>query len=60
MLAADAPALAALPIGLAHGARLPRDVSAGAPVRWQDVAFDAESDALRVRKHMEADFPTGS
>ena len=60
MPAADALALAALPIGLAHGVRLLRDVPAGALVCWQDVAFDAESEAVRVRRQMEANFPTGS
>jgi predicted homoserine dehydrogenase-like protein len=43
-----------LPLGLAHGWKLLRPVAAGQPVRWGDVAYDAASTAVRVRREMEA------
>jgi predicted homoserine dehydrogenase-like protein len=43
----------ALPIGLAHGVRLLRPISAGAIVGWDDVAIDATQEAVRVRREME-------
>ena len=45
-----------LPLGLAHGWKLLRPIAAGQPVRWSDVAFDANSTAVRVRREMEAAF----
>jgi predicted homoserine dehydrogenase-like protein len=42
----------ALPIGLAHGVRLTRDVAAGAMVRMSDVALDQNSTALKLRHEM--------
>jgi predicted homoserine dehydrogenase-like protein len=45
----------ALPIGLAHKARLVRDVPAGAIVRWSDVEA-ADSEAARTRSEMERRF----
>ncbi|MGH8742334.1 MAG: flagellar biosynthesis protein FlgA, partial [Burkholderiales bacterium] len=42
-----------LPLGLAHGWKLLRAVPAGQPVKWSDVAFDASSTAVRVRREME-------
>jgi len=45
----------ALPIGLAHGVRLLRDVPAGAVVRWTDVE-ERDSEAVRVRRAMERRF----
>ena len=45
----------ALPIGLAHKARLVRDVSAGAIVRWSDVEA-ADSEAVGARSEMERRF----
>ncbi len=53
MPAADSLAQGCLPLGLAHGWKLLRPVSAGQPVRWSDVAFDASSTAVRVRREME-------
>jgi predicted homoserine dehydrogenase-like protein len=47
-------AQACLPLGLAHGWRVLRPIAAGQPVRWSDVAFDANSTAVRVRREMEA------
>jgi predicted homoserine dehydrogenase-like protein len=46
-------ALGALPIGLAHGVPLVRDVPAGATLRWGDVA-DLHGGAARARREMEA------
>jgi len=47
-------AQACLPLGLAHGWKVLRPIAAGQPVRWSDVAFDANSTAVRVRREMEA------
>lgn len=51
--AADALRQGLLPIGLAHGMVLQRDVPAGEPVRWSDVSFDAAREDVRVRQEME-------
>ncbi|HYM01697.1 MAG TPA: SAF domain-containing protein [Stellaceae bacterium] len=56
MPAADSLALGALPIGLAHGVSLTHSIKAGEPVRWSDVAADASSEAVRVRREMESVF----
>ena len=47
-------AMGALPIGIAEGARLKSSVSRGDVVRWKDVVFDEESEALSLRRAMEA------
>jgi predicted homoserine dehydrogenase-like protein len=44
-----------LPLGLAHGWKLLRPVPAGEPVRWSDVAVDANATAVRLRREMESD-----
>jgi predicted homoserine dehydrogenase-like protein len=44
---------AALPIGLAHGVRLVRDIKAGATVCAQDVILDDRALAVRVRRDLE-------
>jgi predicted homoserine dehydrogenase-like protein len=46
--------LGALPIGLAHGFALKRAVQAGGTVGWADVAFDPDSEAVKLRREMEA------
>ncbi|MDP4026251.1 SAF domain-containing protein [Methylobacterium sp. NEAU 140] len=56
MPATDALRQDALPIGLAHNMVLKNDVPAGRAVRWSDVAYDADSEAIRVRREMEALF----
>jgi predicted homoserine dehydrogenase-like protein len=56
MPAADSLALGALPLGLAHEVRLLNPVKAGQAVRWTDVAVDAGSEAVRVRREMETMF----
>jgi predicted homoserine dehydrogenase-like protein len=56
MPAADSLRLGGLPIGLAHHVRLRNPVKAGTPVRWADVGIDETSEAVRVRREMEAVF----
>ncbi|MFG1464999.1 Gfo/Idh/MocA family oxidoreductase [Xanthobacter sp. DSM 24535] len=46
-----------LPIGLAHHVKLKNDVPRGRAVRWADVEI-ADSDTVRFRRQMEADFAT--
>ena len=43
----------ALPIGLAHGCRLTRDIAAGKTVCLTDVALDQETTVMRLRREME-------
>ena len=45
-----------LPLGLAHNVKLERDIAEGQPLRWSDVAFDANDPAVKVRREMEAMF----
>ena len=45
-----------LPLGLAHGVKLKREIAAGTTVRWDDVAFDADDEAVRFRREMEVVF----
>ena len=45
-----------LPLGLAHKVRLQRDIADGQPVGWNDVEFDARSEAVQFRREMEAAF----
>jgi predicted homoserine dehydrogenase-like protein len=54
MSAADSLAQGALPLGLAHGWKLLKPVAAGQPLRWSDVAYDAASPAVRLRREMES------
>jgi predicted homoserine dehydrogenase-like protein len=56
MPAADSLRLAGLPLGLAHGVTLKRAIGVHEPVRWDDVAFDADNDAVRFRREMERVF----
>ena len=56
MPAADSLAKDCLPLGLAHGWKVLRPIAAGQPVRWNDVAVDANATAVRVRREMEASF----
>jgi predicted homoserine dehydrogenase-like protein len=53
MPADDTLARECLPLGLAHGCKLTRPVAAGEPLRWGDVAVDASSPAVRLRREME-------
>jgi len=56
MPAAHSLAADGLPIGLAHDLVLKQPVRTGQAVRWQDVTFDANDQALRVRREMEEMF----
>jgi len=56
MPAADSVSMGGLPIGLAHGVTLKRDVPAGLCVRWADVTGGTDGEAYRVRREMEAMF----
>ena len=47
-----------LPLGLAHNVKLKRPIEVGERVRWDDVEYDAEADAVKVRRQMEAMFAT--
>ena len=47
-----------LPLGLAHGVKLMRDVARGQALTWNDVAFDANDTAVKIRREMEAMFGT--
>jgi predicted homoserine dehydrogenase-like protein len=42
-----------LPLGLAHGWKMLKPLKAGQPLRWSDVAFDASSTAVKLRREME-------
>ncbi len=46
----------ALPIGLAHGVDLLRDVDQDAVLSWDDVAVSDDGEAYRVRRAMEKQF----
>ena len=54
MPAADSLARGCLPLGLAHGCKLLQPVAAGQPVTWSDVAIEAGTVAVRLRREMEA------
>jgi len=56
MPARDSLAIGGLPLGLAHGVALRQPVKAGAPVRWSDVAVNADDPAVRLRREMETAF----
>ena len=45
-----------LPLGLAHGVRLMRDVGEGECLKWSDVAYDENDLSVKVRREMEAAF----
>ncbi|HKP33649.1 MAG TPA: SAF domain-containing protein [Sphingomicrobium sp.] len=45
-----------LPLGLAHGWKMLKPVKAGQPLRWSDVAYDASSPAVKLRREMEQTF----
>jgi predicted homoserine dehydrogenase-like protein len=56
MPAADSARQRALPIGLAHKVKLRRDIPEGHVLSWDDVEFDASSQAVQVRREMETAF----
>jgi len=60
MPAAASLAQGCLPLGLAHGWKLLRPIAAGQPLKWSDVAFDANLPAVRLRREMEASVSSGT
>jgi predicted homoserine dehydrogenase-like protein len=54
--AQDSVKTGALPLGLAHGVRLLNSVRQGQAVRWSDVAYNPDDDAVRTRREMESLF----
>lgn len=42
-----------LPVGLAHGFMLKKDIKQGQGLSWQDVEFDEGSQAVKIRREME-------
>ncbi len=60
MPARESLAIGGLPIGLAHGVTLARDIPAGQPIRWCDVTPPTSSDALRLRQQMEQQYKKDS
>ena len=56
MPAQDSLAQGCLPLGLAHGWKVLKPIAAGQPVRWSDVAVDANVSAVRLRREMERAF----
>lgn len=45
-----------LPIGLAHGLKLKNDIKQGKGLSWDDVEYSEKSQAVAVRREMEAIF----
>jgi predicted homoserine dehydrogenase-like protein len=45
-----------LPLGLAHNVKLTRPIRQGEKLRWTDVAIDETSQAVKIRREMEARF----
>lgn len=45
-----------LPLGLAHQVKLTRDVAEGECLTWDDVAWDANDAAVKIRREMERMF----
>src|SRR5713226_7500170 len=45
-----------LPLGLAYKVKLKRDVAEGEMLKWDDVAYDPNDLAVKVRREMEAAF----
>ncbi|MGI9463805.1 MAG: NAD(P)H-dependent oxidoreductase [Aestuariivirgaceae bacterium] len=56
MPAAASLAADGLPLGLATGIRLTRDVALGDKLTWSDVEIDKTDQAVRLRREMEAAF----
>jgi predicted homoserine dehydrogenase-like protein len=46
-------AIAGLPIGLAHGVKVKREIKKGQGLSWEDVEYNEKSQAVAVRKEME-------
>jgi predicted homoserine dehydrogenase-like protein len=53
MAARDSFAEKSLPIGLAHKVKLKRDIAEGEGLSWDDVDYDANAQAVKIRREME-------
>lgn len=51
--AACSLAMGGLPLGLAHGVRLVRDIAAGDQLTWADVAMDERNALVQLRRELE-------
>ena len=49
-----------LPLGLAHGVPLKRDIGEGESLKWHDVVYDESDIAVKTRRDMEAAFALSS
>jgi predicted homoserine dehydrogenase-like protein len=58
--AGDSLALGLLPIGLAHGIAMRSPVAAGQALTWDDVLYELNNPAVRMRKLMERTFAAGA
>lgn len=56
MPASESLSIGGLPIGLAHNMKLNNKITAGQPIRWNDVDVDESLDAIEVRREMEKTF----
>ena len=56
MTAKDSLAAGGVPLGLCNNVKLIRPVKEGSPICWDDVEYDATSQAVRIRKEMEEMF----
>ena len=56
----DSLALGALPIGLASGVTLKRDIKTNEAITMQDVTLDETDDVVRMRRTMEQQFGDAS
>ncbi len=45
-----------LPLGLAHNVKLKRNIPEGGALKWDDVAYDPNDGAVKVRREMESVF----
>lgn len=54
--AAESLRIGGLPLGLAQNVKLKRDKKLGEPVLWSDVEIDETSQAVKIRREMEAAF----
>lgn len=54
MTAEDSLAVEGLPIGLAHGLKLKKDIKQGQGLSWEDVEYSDKSQVVAVRREMEA------
>lgn len=45
-----------LPLGLAHNVKLKNNIPEGGALKWSDVAYDPQDNAVKIRREMEAAF----